>query len=180
MQRWIARLETIGHVTAFDYGYMREGRRRCDPLPKLIACHREALMQARQTQRGPVFLIGKSLGSRVGCHLALEEKVEGGICLGYPLCGGGDRMKLRAEVLLTLTTPILFVQGTRDPLSPLDVLESVRRKMRATNAVYVVEGGDHSLLVTKSRLKSDGETQNEVDDRILGAIRNFVIAGLQP
>jgi predicted alpha/beta-hydrolase family hydrolase len=174
MQRWATRLATIGPVSVFDYPYMREMRRRPDPLPKLIAAHREALIRARQLYAGPTVLIGKSMGGRVGCHLALEEDVAAVICLSYPLCGGGDRTKLRAEVLLKLMTPILFVQGTRDRLCPLDLLESTRRNMKAVNQLYVVEGGDHSLLVEKARLKASDETQDEVDQRITAAIESFV------
>ena len=48
------------------------------------------------------------MGGRIGCHVSLEEKVEGLVCLGYPLCAMGDRTKLRDEVLRALTTPILF------------------------------------------------------------------------
>jgi uncharacterized protein len=174
MQRWIARLATIGTVTAFDYPYMKALSKRPDPLPKLIAAHRQALHEARQEHNGPTVLIGKSLGARVGCHLALEEKVAAVICLGYPLCGGGNPAKLRAEVLRALSTPILFVQGTRDPLCPLHLLESVRQEMKAPNKLYVVEGGDHSLLVTKAQLKACGETQDDVDERILEAIKSFL------
>ena len=86
----------------------------------------------------------------------------------------GDRTKLRDEVLLELRTPILFVQGTRDPLCPLDLLESVRSKMTAPNSLHVVEGGDHSLLVRKKDLGD--ETQEDVDQRIAEAIRDFVAA----
>jgi len=111
------------------------------------------------------------MGGRIGCHVALEEKVNGVVCLGYPLCAMGDRTKLRDQVLRDLRTPILFVQGTRDPLCPLDLLESVRSKMTAPNFLHVVQGGDHSLLVRKKDLA--GETQNDVDQRILGAIATF-------
>ena len=174
MQRWIGRLATIGTVFAFDYPYIKGLGRRPDPLPKLVAAHRQALGQARQEHNGPIILIGKSLGARVGCHLALEEKVAAVICLGYPLCGGGDPAKLRAEVLRAISTPILFVQGTRDRLCPLPLLQSVREEMKVVNEVHVVEEGDHSLLVTKARLKASGETQDEVDQRALEAIRGFV------
>jgi predicted alpha/beta-hydrolase family hydrolase len=179
MQRWARRLATIGVVSTFDYPYMKERRKYPDPLPKLIAAHREALAQARQAHSGPPVLIGKSLGGRVGCHLALEEDVACVICLGYPLCGGGNPTKLRDEVLRALSTPILFVQGTRDSFCPLDTLESVRREMTVVNELHVVEGGDHSLLVTKSRLKASAETQDEVEERILEAIRRFVASKLQ-
>jgi uncharacterized protein len=179
MQRWVKRLETIGAVSTFDYPYMKERRKRPDPLPKLITAHREALAQARGAHSGPIVLIGKSLGARVGCHVALKEDMAAIICLGYPLCGWGDRARLRAEVLRALSTPVLFVQGTRDRLCPLDMLERVRREMTAANELYVVEGGDHSLVVAKGQLKASGETQDKVDEHILEAIRHFVAANLQ-
>jgi predicted alpha/beta-hydrolase family hydrolase len=172
MQRWKQRLTQIGDVETFDYDYMREGRKRPDRLPQLIAAHRQALAEVRTKTSGPIILIGKSMGGRIGCHVALEEKVNGLICLGYPLCSGGDRSKVRDQVLRELRTPILFVQGTRDPLCPLDLLESVRSEMVAPNFLYVVEAGDHSLLVRKKDLGR--ETQDDVDQRIAKAISDFV------
>ena len=75
------------------------------------------------------------MGGRVGCHVALVDPVQAVICFGYPLCGAGDRTKLRDQVLLELKVPILFVQGTRDPLCPLELLEDVRKRMaRALDA----------------------------------------------
>lgn len=169
MQKWAGLLGSIGSVRLFDYDYMRNGSRRPDPLPRLIAAHRAALAEARQTHSGPVVLIGKSMGGRVGCHVSLEEKVNALVCLGYPLCGGGDPAKLRDKVLRELATPVLFVQGTRDPLCPLPLLEEVRTEMRAPNELFVVAGGDHSLGV----LKKQGP-QDEVDARILQTIHAFV------
>jgi len=179
MQCWKERLSTVGDVKGFDYDYMREGRRRPDPLPQLIAAHRQALVEARRDRS--LILIGKSMGGRIGCHVALEEDVPGVICLGYPLCGGGDPSKLRDKVLRALTTPILFVQGTRDALCPLDLLERVRAEMTAPTFLHVVEGGDHSLQVLKRQLAAREETQEQVDGRILEAITKFVsIAGETP
>lgn len=176
MQRWKERLQTVGEVTLMDYNYMRDGRKRPDPLPQLIAAHRRALTQVRERASGPIFLIGKSMGGRVGCHVALEEKVTGLICLGYPLCAMGDRTKLRDEVLRQLGTPVLFVQGTRDALCPLDLLDQIRQQMTAPNSVHLVEGGDHSLQATKRVLEAASEAQHDVDQRILAAINNFVLA----
>ncbi|HYR23091.1 MAG TPA: alpha/beta family hydrolase [Chthoniobacterales bacterium] len=172
MQRWKKRLTEIGEVATFDYDYMREGRKRPDRLPQLIAAHRAALARVRTKTSAPIILIGKSMGGRIGCHVALEEKVNGVVCFSYPLCGGGDHSKLRDQVLRDLRTPIFFVQGTRDPLCPLDLLEGVRSEMVAPNSLHVVEGGDHSLLVRKKDLGS--ETQDDVDQRIAKAISDFV------
>jgi len=175
MQNWKERLSEIGTVETFDYDYMREGRKRPDPLPKLVAAHREALHRAQQRHRAEsTILVGKSMGGRIGCHLSLEEKVDGLICLGYPLCAIGDRSKLRDEVLRALNTRILFVQGTRDSLCQLDLLERVRAEMKAPNFLHTVEGGDHSLRVAKHQLKATGETQEEVDRRVFEATAVFV------
>ena len=174
MQNWKRRLFEIGDVTTLDYAYMREGRKRPDPLPKLIAAHREALSDARKRHPADVtILIGKSMGGRVGCHLSLDEKVDGLICLGYPLCAMGDRTKLRDDVLRALITPILFVQGTRDSLCPLDLLERVPAEMKTQNVLHVVEGGDHSLRVPKRQLQATGKTQEDIDQRIFEAITGF-------
>jgi predicted alpha/beta-hydrolase family hydrolase len=173
MQRWKERLSTIGDVVAFDYSYMREGRKRPDPLRELVAAHRLALADARQEIAARIILIGKSMGGRIGCHVALEEKVDALVCLGYPLCAAGDRTRLRDAVLRALHTPVLFVQGTRDSLCPLDMLERVRDEMQAPTSLHVVEGGDHSLLVSKSQLRTTGERQEDVDQRILDVIARF-------
>src|SRR5205809_2164123 len=175
MQKWKVRLSEIGNVETFDYDYMRESRKRPDPLPRLVATHRKALSQARERHpAGSTILIGKSMGGRIGCHVSLTEKVDGLICLGYPLCAMGNRAKLRDEVLRALTTPILFVQGTRDSLCPLDLLERVRTEMKTPNFLHVVEGGDHSLRAPKRQLQGTGETQEDVDQQILKAITGFV------
>ena len=178
MQSWKKILSEIGEVGTFDYDYMREGRKRPDPLPQLIAAHREALNRARERYRPErTILVGKSMGGRVGCHVSLEEKLDGLICLGYPLCAMGDRAKLRDQVLRALTTPILFVQGSRDSLCPLDLLERVRAEMKAPNFLHVVETGDHSLRVSKRQLQGSNQTQEDVDQRVFQSIAEF-IAGL--
>jgi uncharacterized protein len=173
MQAWEQRLGSIAEVETFDYDYMTQHRGRPDPLPVLIATHRRALAEIREPSR-PTILIGKSMGGRIGCHVSLEEPVAGVVCFGYPLCGAGDPRKMRDKVLRDLRSPILFVQGTRDSLCPLDLLENVRREMTARNFLHVVEGGDHSLQVLKRQLRALGATQESVDQKILEAIERFV------
>jgi predicted alpha/beta-hydrolase family hydrolase len=173
MRAWRKRLATLGEVTAFDYPYMRTGRKTPDRLPALIEAHRAALAKVRARAKGPIFLIGKSMGGRVGCHVALAEKVAGVICLGYPLQSGATGA-MRDEVLVALRTPILFVQGSRDSLCPLDKLAAVRARMTAPSTLLVVEGGDHSLAVSAAQRKASGETQGVSDARVLAAIAAFV------
>jgi len=172
MVAWRKRLATVGDVTAFDYPYMRAGRKAPDRLPVLIDAHRAVLAKVRARAKGPLFLAGKSMGGRVGCHVALEEPVAGVICLGYPLQSGATGA-LRDEVLLALRVPILFVQGSRDSLCPLDKLAEVRARMTAPSTLLVVEGGNHSLEVSAAQRKATGDTQAASDARVLEAIRAF-------
>ena len=178
MVGWAARLATLGDVVTFDYPYMRAGRRSPDRPPALIAAHREALdgVVAAAAGRRSIFLIGKSMGGRIGCHVAAADPaaaIAGLICLGYPLRSASTGA-LRDQVLLALRTPILFVQGTRDPLCPLDDLAAVRARMAAPHQLYVVEGGDHSLEVSAAQRKAAGETQAQCDARVLDQIRGFI------
>jgi len=173
MQAWRDRLATLGHVVTFDYPYMKAGRRMPDRAPVLIAAHAEALAQARRAYPAAdrLFLIGKSMGARMGCHLALETPVHGVICLGYPLISGSSGAR-RDDVLLALRTPILFVQGTNDQLCPLPQLDLVREKMQAPNSLFVVPGADHSLEI--SRAKSQRAAVEASNDAVLAAIATFV------
>jgi uncharacterized protein len=175
MMGWKKRLGALGEIVAFDYPYMREGRRTPDPLPKLIAAHRQALAQAAAGHQGALVLAGKSMGARVGCHVSLEESaVRALVCFGYPLKGAGKHASIRDEVLLALRVPILFLQGSRDPLCPLDLLEGVRARMQAPSSLYVVPGGDHSLSLSASARKASGQTQADYDAGVLAAIRDFL------
>lgn len=173
MAGWAVRLAGLGEVVRFDYPYAREGRSTPDRLPVLVAAHRAALEAARKDRGGrSVVLAGKSMGSRVGCHLSLEAPVDALVCLGYPLRGRSGA--LRDQVLLDLRTPVLFAQGTRDPLCAIDELEAVRVRMRAPSSVHAVEGGDHGLRVGRRALEARGETQEDVDRRTLEAIQLFL------
>jgi hypothetical protein len=175
MQAFAQRLGEIGRVECFDYPYQREGRRSPDRLPVLVAAHQAAYEHLRADHAGPLLLVGKSMGARIGCHLA-NELGDGGptalVCLGYPLVG--QNRSVRDAVLLDLTVPILFVQGTRDALCPLDRLAEVRARMSALNELHTVEGGDHSLRVAARALTTQGRTQADVDGEVIQVVREFV------
>jgi uncharacterized protein len=176
MRAWARRLAALGPVVAFDYPYMKAGRKSPDRHPALLAAHGAALAEA-QAQHGalrPVVLAGKSMGSRIGCHLAVERPgIAAVVCFGYPLRSGATGA-LRDQVLLALRTPILFLQGSKDPLCPLDDLAAVRAQMTAPNQLHVVTGGNHSLEVGVRDLKAAGQTQEDVDRAVLAAVVDFL------
>jgi len=57
MRAWTERLATIGKVRTFYYDYMREGRRRPDPPPLLIAAHRHALREVQKEKAQSAIMI---------------------------------------------------------------------------------------------------------------------------
>jgi predicted alpha/beta-hydrolase family hydrolase len=173
MRAWAERLSSLGRVVAFDYDYRREGRRAPDRLPRLLSAHRAALEAARQGHRGPVVLVGKSMGGRVGCHLALETPVDAVVALGYPLVGVRRRdgsQPVRGEVLEALEVPLLLVQGSRDRLFPMERWAEQAPRLKTPWTLHAVEHGDHSLLVPKTLARRGGPSQAEVDAAILAAI----------
>src|SRR5947207_13038689 len=81
MQQWKERLQTIGDVEIFDYTYMREHRKRPDPLPKLIAAHRQSLAAARKKHPNTATISScKSMAGRMGWTVLRGQHVDGLVC----------------------------------------------------------------------------------------------------
>ena len=66
--------------------------------------------------------------------------------------------------------PLLFLQGTRDKMAPLDLLEPVCRDLLQASTLHVVEGADHGFHV----LKRAGRTDDEVQDELADATRAWI------
>lgn len=164
-------LSARGHfVLRFDFPYRSSGKKLPDPKAKLVAAYRQVV--ARLSDLGDfdrVVIGGKSMGGRMATHLAADDTLEGGVVLfGYPLHPPKKPEKLRDEHLPSVRAPMLFLQGTRDPLCDLGLLRPVLAPLeRAT--LHVVQGGDHSLDV----LKSSGRSQGDVDEELLEAIERW-------
>lgn len=93
--------------------------------------------------KGFIVLIGKFMGSCVGCYVLLVEFVDAVICFGYLLVLLGNRDKLRDQVLFEMIMLILFVQGIRDRFCFLEFLEGVWWWMIVLNVLCVAEVGDY-------------------------------------
>ncbi|KAA8520937.1 hypothetical protein F0562_011610 [Nyssa sinensis] len=179
MIRWKEMLAKALHaveVVTFDYPYI-SGRKRGAPpkAEKLVEFHSEIVKKTVAKYPGhPLILFGKSMGSRVSCMVTGEEDIGASavVCLGYPL--KGMKGEVRDETLLQLTVPIMFVQGSKDGLCPLEKLEAVQKKMKTISALHVIEGGDHSFKIAKKHLQLKGSTQEEAEDHAVQAIAAFV------
>ena len=155
-------------VLRFNFLYTEHGRKAPDRQEVLYAAWRGAydFMEESLGSRGMSFIAaGKSLGGRMASMMVAEGllPVEGLIFLGYPLHAMDNKEMLRDEHLYSITRPMLFFAGTRDPLCAMNLLEGVLKRLRAPWELYTVEGGDHSFHVPKSL----GETEEMVFGRIV-------------
>ncbi|NND02336.1 MAG: dienelactone hydrolase [Acidimicrobiia bacterium] len=155
-------------VTAmtFDYSYVQAGRKAPDRMPKLLAVHKAAADRLATYVDG-VVLGGKSMGGRVGSHLAGDEKwpAAGMLYLGYPLVPLRTGEPRPTDHLERIAAPQLFFAGTRDRMSPPDLIASLVKKLPAA-ALNVVEFGDHSFKVPK---KSGKATRDVIDGIVADA-----------
>eukprot|EP00249_Psilotum_nudum_P004645 c18148_g1_i1 orf=305-1000(-) len=180
MLRWkklLAEATGAVEVVTFDYPYCAGGKRSAPPkAERLVDPHVEEIKRALAKYAGhPLVLIGKSMGSRVSCMVAGRKDIEVAavVCLGYPLKGVNGT--LRADTLIGLPVPVMFVQGTKDALCPLDKLKDVKKKMAVATELHLIDGGDHSFKVNKKALKEHGLTQAEVEQNAVESIQAFLM-----
>jgi len=145
-------------VLTFNYPYTEAGRKAPDRLERLLATHLAAAERIRVYVDGLV-LAGKSMGGRIGSHLAAggTVTVAGLVYFGYPLVPLGRGQPRDTEHLDRIAAPQLFCAGTRDRLSPLELVRPLVARLPQASLV-VVEGGDHSFHVPQGV----GRSQQEV------------------
>ena len=157
-------------VLRYQFPYMEAGRRAPDPPAVLTATVRAAVEVAAKAAPGlPLFAGGKSLGGRMTSTAASQRALPGvvGIAFfGFPLHASGNPGRARAEHLREVDVPMLFLQGTRDPLANLGELRPVLEELGRHAQLHVVEGGDHSFHVLKSSGRTDAEVQGEICARV--------------
>lgn len=149
-------------VLTFNYPYTEAGRKSPNRMPVLLEVHRAAAT-ALATECERVVLAGKSMGGRVGAHLAGDEgwPTAATVYYGYPLVPVGKTEPRAIDHLQRIAAPQLFFAGTRDRLGPKPLIEEVVEKLPDATLV-VVEGGDHSFKVPKSSGKTSDEVLGEV------------------
>ena len=154
----------------FNFPYKEAGRRapdRPEPLEQGYAAAVAALRAAPGLELRRVVLGGKSLGGRVASIVASKGLAcDGLVFLGYPLHPPGNKKALRDTHLSAVKVPMLFLQGTRDPLCDLGLLRPVVAHLSRRATLHVVDGGDHSLDLPKSYKRDREDVWAELVDSI--------------
>src|SRR5690606_24253239 len=168
MQGVADRLAALGTtVLRYQFSYMERGSKRPDRQPVLRATVAAAVAAGHERARGaPVFAGGKSMGGRMtSLALAAGElpPVRGLVFFGFPLHPAGRPAEERAEHLAAVDAPMLFVQGTRDALADLRLIEGVCARLGKRATLHVVPDADHGFHV---RLRETGRRDEDVLDEL--------------
>jgi uncharacterized protein len=150
----------------YQFLYMEQGGRRPDP-PKLAhAAVRAAAEEAARRLPGvALFAGGKSFGGRMTSQAQAASPlsgVRGLVFLGFPLHPAGKPSNERAKHLFEVSVPMLFLQGTRDELADLQLLEPLCRELGARATLKLYPDADHSFHVPARSGRKDPEVRAEV------------------
>lgn len=137
--------------------------------PDVLTATVRAAVAAAAKEAGdlPLFAGGRSMGGRMSSNAASEEplpNVKGIVFFAFPLHPPGKPATSRADHLFKVNVPMLFLQGPRDELATLELLEPITKKLGKQATLHVVDGADHSFKVLKRSGRTDSEALAEVMD----------------
>jgi uncharacterized protein len=152
----------------YQFPYVERGSKRPD-TPKIAqAAVRAAVAEAaRLTPNLPLIAGGKSFGGRMTSQAQAAAPLPGvrGLAfLGFPLHAPGNPSDERARHLFDVAVPMLFLQGTRDDLADLALLEPLVKKLGARATLKLFPDADHSFHVPARTGRKDAEVMREVLD----------------
>jgi len=152
----------------YQFPYMEKASKRPDPPAVAHATVRAAVAEALKVCSGlPLIAGGKSFGARMTSQAQAKMPLAGVRGLGFfgfPLHAAGKPSQERADHLADVHVPMLFLQGTRDKLAELNLLEPVVDRLGESAMLHLVEGADHSFHVPARSGRNDREVMAEILD----------------
>jgi len=154
----------------YQFPYMEKRSKRPD-APKLAhATVRAAVAEAARLLPGVALIAGgKSFGGRMTSQaqaIAAMPGVRGLAFLGFPLHPAGVPSSDRAAHLFDVQVPMLFLQGTRDDLADLQLLQPLVAELGSRATLTLVDDADHSFHVRKSSGRGDAQVIEELADAL--------------
>ena len=162
----------------YQFPYMEKGSKRPDSPAVAHAAVRAAVAEAARCAPGlPLIAGGKSFGGRMTSQAqALQPLagVQGLAFFGFPLHPAGKPSSERAKHLADIHVPMLFLQGTRDALAEMTLLEPVVESLGALATLHLVKDADHSFHVPARSGRNDGQVMNEILDAFAAWVGSIV------
>jgi hypothetical protein len=162
----------------YQFPYMEQRSKRPDSPKVAHAAVRAAVLAAAQlVPELALFAGGKSFGGRMTSQAQAVSPlpgVRGLVFLGFPLHPAGQPSTERAKHLLDVQIPMLFLQGTRDNLADLPLVESVCKELGQRATLKLYQDADHSFHVPARTGRKDSEVLAELLDTLAGWINAVV------
>ena len=162
----------------YQFPYMEKAGKRPDPPPVAHAAVRAAVAEAARCCDGlPLIAGGRSFGGRMTSQaqaIAPLAGVRGLAFLAFPLHPAGKPSSDRAKHLSDVKIPMLFLQGTRDALAELNLLEPMVKSLGALATLHLVKEADHSFHVLARSGRNDGEVVGEVLDAFAAWVDSII------
>ena len=164
-------LEARGIAThRYEFPYIQAKKSRPDPPAVAEEAVRKAVAEAAQRHPGlPILAGGKSFGGRMTSQAQGSQPmpgVRGLVFFGFPLHPPGKPGTSRAEHLMSVDVPMLFLQGTRDEFATPELLRGVVERLGQRATLHLIEEGDHSFKVPKRTGKTEQDIMNELAETI--------------
>jgi predicted alpha/beta-hydrolase family hydrolase len=162
----------------FQFPYMEKGGRRTDPPAVAHATVRAAVEAAAGLAPGlPLFAGGRSFGGRMTSQAQAESPlpgVRGLVFVGFPLHPAGKPGTARADHLSRIEVPMLFLQGTRDELASLDLLNPVVHALGPNATLELFDDADHSFHVRVRSGRNDARVLDDMLDATVAWMANLL------
>jgi uncharacterized protein len=161
-------------VLRYQFPYLERGSKRVDSPTLAQATVRAAVAHASAVCGGlPLFAGGKSYGGRMTSQAEAEQPLDGlqGLAfIGFPLHPAGKPSVTRARHLASVDKPMLFIQGDRDKLAELPLLEPVVADLGRRARLHIVEAADHGFAVPARSGRTAEQVLTELLDTLTGWI----------
>ena len=150
----------------YQFPYMEQKSKRPDP-PKIAHATVRAAVAEAERRLPQVALVagGKSFGGRMTSQaqaLSPLPGVRGLAFTGFPLHPAGRPSDERAQHLFEIDVPMLFLQGTRDDLAELELLQALIERLGALATLKLFDDADHSFHVPARSGRKDSEVVGEL------------------
>lgn len=170
-----------GYLTLrFNFPFAEAGKRSSADSPEVLERGFRAALNVlgRDPTALParLFVGGVGLGSRVAAGLVTDRLHANGLfLLGFPLHPQDRPEKTDPDILYRATTPMIFVQGTRDRRCNGTALRQALRRVGAPIELYDVKEADSAFHVPKK----SGRTPEQVQAETFGVLSTWIARRLR-
>ena len=159
----------------YQFPFMEQNSRRPDPPSIAHTAVQAAVDQASRVWPSlPLFAGGRSFGGRMTSQAQALSPLPGVVglaFLAFPLHPAGRVDDERGKHLFDVQVPMLFLQGTRDALADLGLLESLTEQLGKRATLSLLQNANHSFCVPARFGRTNAEVRAAILERLVTWMR---------